>query len=153
MRLFPGQNAKSRDWPVGNSRSTRFEAALRLWRQVTVPLNRSLDRQKESPIYARKVSLCLKSESVSQFLERVEHEVIPMLHQQKGFLDQLILVSDNGKIIYVYSFWENSGDAEQSDCTTLPVLTRLLTGVVDGALRVHTFGGLRGRLSSGFSRH
>jgi len=101
-------------------------------------------------MYARKVSLCFKSGSVNQFLEKVEHEVIPMLRQQKGFLDQLILVSDNGKIIYVYSFWENSGDAEQSDCTTLPVLTRLLTGVVDGALRVHTFGGLRGRLSSGF---
>ena len=97
-------------------------------------------------MYARKVSLCLKLESVSQFLQKLEHEVIPLFRKQKGFLDQLILLSDSGKIVYVYSFWKNSEDAEQSDCTTLPMLTRLLTGVVDGALRVHAFGGSRGRL-------
>jgi len=114
--------------------------------QLPSPLNHSLGRKTESPVYARKVSLCLKLESVSQFLQKLEHEVIPLFRKQKGFLDQLILLSDSGKIVYVYSFWENSEDAEQSDCTTLPMLTRLLTGVVDGALRVHAFGGSRGRL-------
>jgi len=39
-------------------------------------------------------------------------------------------------------------DAETYDCTTLPMLTKLLRGVVDGPLRVHTFGGSHGRLSS-----
>lgn len=104
-------------------------------------------------MYARKVSLCLKSESVSQFLQKVEHEVIPLFRKQKGFLDHLILLSGNGKMFYVYTFWENSEDAETFDCRTLPVLTKLLIGVVDGALRVHTFGGLRGRLCSSFSQH
>jgi hypothetical protein len=99
-------------------------------------------------MYARKVSLCLKSESVSKFLQRVEHEVIPLFRRQKGFLDQLILLSDSGEVIYVYSFWENSADAATYDCTTLPKLTKLLRGVVDGPLRVHTFGGSHGRLSS-----
>ena len=64
-------------------------------------------------MYARKVSLCLKSESVSQFLKKVEHEVIPLFRKQKGFLDQLILMSDNGKMFYVYTFWENGEDAEK----------------------------------------
>ena len=99
-------------------------------------------------MYARKVSLCLKSESVSQFLHKIEHEVIPLLRKQRGYLDQLILLSNCGKIIYVYSFWKNSEDAEKYDCTTLPVLSKLLTEVVDGALRVHPFGGSHGRLSS-----
>ena len=100
-------------------------------------------------MYARKVSLCLKSEFVSQFLQKVEHEVIPLFRKQKGFLDQLILLSDSGKIVYVYSFWESDEDAEKYDRTTLPALAQLLTAVIDGALRVHPFGGLRGRLSSG----
>jgi hypothetical protein len=104
-------------------------------------------------MYARKVSLHLNSESPTQVLQKVEHAVTPLLHKQKGFLDQLILGSDSGKIIYIYSFWENSEDAEQSDCTTLPVLTRVLTGMVDGVLRVHPFGGSGGRLSSRFSQH
>ena len=100
-------------------------------------------------MYARKVSLCLKSESTTQFLNKVEHEVIPLFRKQRGFLDHLILLSDNRTMFYVYTFWQNSEDAEQFDCATLPVLTRLLTELVDGALRVHSFGGSRGRLSSG----
>ncbi|MGB2632885.1 MAG: hypothetical protein WAM58_03005 [Candidatus Acidiferrum sp.] len=91
----------------------------------------------------------MKSESVSQFLQKVEHEVIPLFRKQKGFLDQLIFLADNGKMFYVYTFWENGEGAEKYDRTTLPVLTQLLTAVVDRALRVHAFGGSRGRLSSG----
>jgi hypothetical protein len=99
-------------------------------------------------MYARKVSLCLKSESVSQFLQKVEHEVIPLFRRQKGFVDQLIL-SGNGQLFFVYTFWANGEDAEKYDHTTLPVLNQLLTPVVDGALRVHAFAGSHGRLSSG----
>jgi hypothetical protein len=46
------------------------------------------------------------------------HEVIPLFRRQKGFLDQLILLSDSGEVIYVYSFWENSTDAETYDCAS-----------------------------------
>jgi len=102
-------------------------------------------------MYARKVSLRLKSESTDQFLQTVQHKVIPLFRKQRGFLDQLILPSDGGQIFYVYSFWENSEDAEKHDCAGLPMLTRFLGGVIEGALRVHPFGGLRGRLSSSSS--
>ena len=104
-------------------------------------------------MYARKVSLRLKSESTSQFLQTVEHKVIPLLRKQRGFLDQLILPSDGGQIFYVYSFWEKSEDAEKHDSAALPKLTRALGGVIEGALRVHAFGGFRGRLSSGSLPH
>jgi hypothetical protein len=100
-------------------------------------------------MYARKVSLCLKSEFVSLFLKKMEYEVIPLFRRQWGFLDHLIIVSDSGNLIYVYTFWENREASERFDCTTLPVLNKLLAGVVDGELRVHAFGGSRGRLSSG----
>jgi hypothetical protein len=102
-------------------------------------------------MYARKASLCLKAESVSQFLQKVEHELIPLFRKQQGFLDQLIIVPDRGNVVYVYTFWENDEDAEKYDRTTLPMLNRLLAGVVDGALNIHAFGGLRGRLSGGSS--
>jgi len=59
-------------------------------------------------MYARKVSLCLKPESVSQFLEKVEHQVIPLRRKQKGYLDHFMLVSDSGKLFYLYSFWETN---------------------------------------------
>ena len=100
-------------------------------------------------MYARKVSLCLRSESAGQFLQKIEHEVVPLFRQQRGFLDHLIVVSDTRDLVYVYSFWKNREDAEEHDCTTLPMLNKLLAGVVDGELRVHAFAGSRGRLSSG----
>ena len=100
-------------------------------------------------MYARKVSLCLKSEALSQFMRKIEYEMVPLLRRQKGFLDQLILLSNNGKMFYVYTFWETGEDAARYDRTVLPALKQLLTAVVDGALRVHSFAGSRGCLSSG----
>jgi tRNA G37 N-methylase Trm5 len=100
-------------------------------------------------MYARKGSLRLKTESASKFLEEIEHEVVPLLRKQKGFLDQLTTLSGSGVIIYIYTFWKDSEDAEKYDRTTLPALTTLLTGVTDGAPHVHAFGSLRGRLSRG----
>jgi hypothetical protein len=104
-------------------------------------------------MYARKVSLCLKSESVSLFLQTVELEVIPLFRKQKGFLDQLVLLTDNGEMSYVYTFWESGEDVEKCDRTTLPALNQLLTAVADGAVRIHAFGGWRGRLSGGLPQH
>jgi hypothetical protein len=100
-------------------------------------------------MYARKVSLCLKVKFVSQFLKKVEYEVVPLLRKQRGFLDHLIIVSDSGNLVYVYTFWENGEAAERYDCTTLPMLDQLLAEVVDGELHVHAFGGSHGRLSGG----
>jgi hypothetical protein len=100
-------------------------------------------------MYARKVSLCLRSESAGQFLRQAEDELIPLLRKQRGFLDQLIILSDSGDIVYLYTFWENSEDAERYDRMTLPALSQLLTAVVNGALHVHAFAGSRGCLSSG----
>jgi hypothetical protein len=97
-------------------------------------------------MYARKVSLCLKSESVSHFIQKVEYEIVPLFRKQNGFLDHLILLSDERKVFYIYTFWENDEDAEKYDSTTLPAL---FTTVVDGSLRAHAFAGSPGRLSSG----
>ena len=100
-------------------------------------------------MYARKVSLCFKSEFVILFLKKMEYEVVPLFRKQRGFLDHLIIVSDSGNLIYVYTFWEDREASERFDCRTLPMLNKLLARVVDGELRVHAFGGSHGRLSSG----
>ena len=100
-------------------------------------------------MYARKVSLCFKSEFVTLFLKKMEYEVVPLFRKQQGFLDHLTIVSDSRNLIYVYTFWEDREASERFDSTTLPMLNKLLAGVVDDELRVHAFGGTRGRLSSG----
>jgi hypothetical protein len=90
-------------------------------------------------MFARKVSIRLKSESAGQFIQKMEDEIIPLLRKQKGFLDELSLISQNGKEIYCYSFWECSEDAERYDRTAFMEVTNLLTGFMDGVVRVHTY--------------
>jgi hypothetical protein len=90
-------------------------------------------------MFARKVSMRLKADGAGDFIQKMENEVIPLLHKQKGFLDEFTLMSRSGKEVYAYSFWQNSADAEKYEDTTFAEVTKLLSGVIEGALRVHTY--------------
>ena len=90
-------------------------------------------------MFARKVSVRLKADAAGQFLEKMENEVIPLLRKQKGFLDELTLISQSGKEVYAYSFWDSSEDAERYDSTAFREVTGLLTGLLDGTVRINTY--------------
>jgi len=90
-------------------------------------------------MFARKVSIRLRADAAGAFIQKMEGEIIPLLRKQKGFLDELTLISQSGKEIYAYSFWETSEDAERYDRTAFREVTDLLAGLVEGALRVHTY--------------
>ena len=90
-------------------------------------------------MFARKVSMHLKPDGAAEFIKKMESEVIPLLRKQSGFLDEITLFSQSGKEVYAYSFWENSADAEKYDKATFAQVTKLLSDVIDGALRVHTY--------------
>lgn len=90
-------------------------------------------------MFARKISIRLKVGAAGQFIQKMEKEIIPLLRKQNGFLDELTLISQGGKEIYAYSFWESSEDAEQYDRTTFKEVTGLLSSVIDGTVRIHTY--------------
>jgi heme-degrading monooxygenase HmoA len=90
-------------------------------------------------MFARKVSLRLKSDAAGPFIQKMENEIIPLLRKQNGFLDEVTLIPQGGKEIYAYSFWESSEDAERYDRTAFKEVTHLLTGLIDGSIRVHTY--------------
>jgi hypothetical protein len=90
-------------------------------------------------MFARKVSVRLKADAAGQFIQKMKDEIIPLLRKQEGFLDELTLISQSGKEIYAYSFWETSEDADRYDRTAFREVTGLLTGLIDGALRIHTY--------------
>ena len=90
-------------------------------------------------MFARKVSVRLKADAAGPFIQKMEDEIIPLLRKQKGFLDELTLISQSGKEVYAYSFWENSDDAEMYDRTTFRDVTGLLTELIEGTVRIHTY--------------
>jgi heme-degrading monooxygenase HmoA len=90
-------------------------------------------------MFARKVSVRLQADAAGAFIQKMEDEIIPLLRKQKGFLDELTLMSQSGKEVYAYSFWETSEDAERYDRTAFREVTDRLAGLVEGALRIHTY--------------
>lgn len=90
-------------------------------------------------MFVRKVSMRLKSGSAVEFTRKMEDEIIPLLRKQKGFLDEMTLIAQSGKEVYAYSFWETSADAEKYDKSEFARVTGLLTNVIEGALRIHTY--------------
>jgi heme-degrading monooxygenase HmoA len=90
-------------------------------------------------MFVRKVSMRLKTESAAEFSRKMESEIIPLLRKQKGFLDEMTLVPQSGREVYAYSFWENSADAETYEKNEFARVTGMLAGVIEGALRIHTY--------------
>jgi hypothetical protein len=90
-------------------------------------------------MFVRKVSMRLRSEAAAGFIRKMEDEIIPLLRKQKGFLDEMTLIAQSGKEVYAYSFWESSTDAENYDRNEFAKVTGMLSEVIEGALRVHTY--------------
>ena len=90
-------------------------------------------------MFARKVSVRVKPDSSSQFLQKMENEIIPILRKQKGFLNELTLISRSGKEFYAYTFWESAEDAEQYECTASGEMASLMADLLDGPVRVNAY--------------
>jgi len=90
-------------------------------------------------MFVRKVSVRLKPDGAAEFIRKMEAEVIPVLREQQGFLDELTLISQSGKEVYAYSFWESTADAERYEQSAFARVTGILNNLIDGPLRIHTY--------------
>lgn len=90
-------------------------------------------------MFARSVTMRLKPNSVSDFNRTLEKEILPLLHKQKGFRDELTLVSSNGSEVVGISLWDHKQDAEAYNRSTYPDVQRILSKVIEGTPQVHTY--------------
>ena len=54
-------------------------------------------------MFARNLSMHLKADGVSHFKQKLETEIIPLLHKQKGFLDEITFLYLNGREVQAFS--------------------------------------------------
>lgn len=90
-------------------------------------------------MFARRVSMHLKPNSVPEFTQRLEKEVLPLLRKQKGFQDEITFVGPGGTEAFGISLWENTENAEAYNRGTYPEVTKILSRVVEGTPRVETY--------------
>ena len=87
--------------------------------------------------YARNVHFQIKNGREKEFANLFENEVVPTLRKQKGFKEELTLVSGSHGV--GISLWEDRASAESYQNATFPRIVEKLSPVIDGSPRVETF--------------
>jgi hypothetical protein len=90
-------------------------------------------------MFARSVSLQLKPNSVAEFAQTIEKEIIPLLRKQKGFQDEITFVAASGVEAVGISLWDGYENAEAYSRKTYPEVLKALTNVVEGEPKIQTF--------------
>jgi hypothetical protein len=91
-------------------------------------------------MFARFVSMRLKSGNLTEFNRILEEEVIPLLQHQKGFREEIVLTNPGGAEAVGISIWEQKENAESYNCEKFPEAQQLLAKVLDGTPQVKTYG-------------
>jgi hypothetical protein len=90
-------------------------------------------------MFARKVTVRLKSNSLREFTKLMDREILPWLRKQEGFLDLIILALTGGTEITTISFWDQQRNAEAYNSNGYPEVVKRLDELLDGTPYVKTF--------------
>lgn len=90
-------------------------------------------------LFARRFSIHLKPNSVAEFTEKEQREVIPVIRAVKGFRDLIAFVSPSGAEAFVITFWDGAESAEAYGRETYPRLMKVLASVTEGTPVVETY--------------
>ncbi len=90
-------------------------------------------------MFARTVRMQLKPESLSEFTQLMEREVIPLLWKQHGFTDEIAFVRPSGTVAIGITLWEGKESADAYQRGAYPDVLKALESVIDGTPRVRSF--------------
>ena len=90
-------------------------------------------------MFARKVSVRLKPDSLDKFANLMEREILPWLRLQKGFLDLITLALSDGSEVATISFWDHEENAQLFNASGYPQVIEVLEAMLDGIPYVKTF--------------
>jgi hypothetical protein len=90
-------------------------------------------------MYARNVSIHLKSNMLSDYTRTFEKDVLPLLRKQNGFKDEITLAGQGGVDVTAISLWENKADAETYNSKAYPEVLKTLAKFIEGTPKVHNF--------------
>jgi heme-degrading monooxygenase HmoA len=90
-------------------------------------------------MFARTVSIHLKSNMFSDYNRTFEKDILPLLRKQKGFRDEITLSNPSSLDAIAISLWETRADAEAYNTSTYPEVLKTLSRMIDGTPKVQTF--------------
>ena len=90
-------------------------------------------------MFARTVTVRLKSNAVADFNRTLENEIVPILRKQRGFQDKLTLVTPDGTEAIGISLWDNKQSAEAYQRQEYPEVQKLLSKSIEGTPQVKAY--------------
>ncbi|MDA4120326.1 MAG: hypothetical protein OK436_07035 [Thaumarchaeota archaeon] len=90
-------------------------------------------------MYARHVTLQVKPNFAKEFPITFEKEILPLLKHQKGFLDELILVTPEKNELVAISLWETRELAEIYNRELYPRIQKIAEKFIVGGPIVKNF--------------
>jgi hypothetical protein len=90
-------------------------------------------------MFARNVSFRLKSNMLSDYNRTLENEILPLLHKQKGFKEEITLSNPGSQDAIAISLWENKACADAYNTNIYPEVLKAFARFIDGTPKVQTF--------------
>jgi hypothetical protein len=100
---------------------------------------RNSQHRAEVNMFARKVAARLKPNSLTEFINLMECEILPWLRTQEGFLDLITLAAPDGLEVAAISFWDSKANAQAYHAGSYPEVLEILGKLLDAPPYVKTF--------------
>src|SRR5438128_11611822 len=97
-------------------------------------------KERSKDMFTRAVELSSKSGKSNELANTINEKVVPILKKQRGFVDEVILVSDAERDrVLALSFWNTREDAEQYHREQYPKIQETLKPLLDVEPAIRTF--------------
>ncbi|MFY9742850.1 MAG: hypothetical protein WA252_11935 [Candidatus Sulfotelmatobacter sp.] len=90
-------------------------------------------------MFARNVSIHLKSNMLSDYSKCFEKDVLPLLRKQNGFKDEITFAGPGGVDVTAISLWDNKNDADTYNTNTYPQVLKTLARFIEGTPQIQNF--------------
>src|ERR1700737_2221931 len=90
-------------------------------------------------MFARSVSIRLKTNSVAEFTRLIEKDALPVLRKQNGFQDELTFVAPGGSEAVAIGLWDEKQTADSFGRNSYPEVVKALGSVCEGTPQVRSF--------------
>lgn len=89
-------------------------------------------------MFARKLSVHLKPNTLAEFTKTVENNIVPLLRKQAGFKDEITFAVPGGTDVLAISLWDTQKSAENYNNNIYKDVLKMLASVTDGTPKVET---------------
>jgi len=83
-------------------------------------------------MFARLVTMQVKPIFVNEFPVTFEKEILPLLRKQRGFVDELLLVTPEKREVVAISLWETKEYAETYNRELYPQVEKIVAKFIEG---------------------